>query len=44
MEKVSLIRGELVSISYEFQGSFSRIGSIEEIAKILCGFLKEIRF
>jgi hypothetical protein len=44
VEKMSLISSELVSISYEFQGSLSRVGSIEEIAKILCGFLKEIRF
>jgi hypothetical protein len=35
MEKVSLIRRELVSISYELQGSFSGIGSIEEIAKVI---------
>jgi hypothetical protein len=35
MEKVTLIRGELVSISYEFQASFFGIGSIEEVAKVL---------
>jgi hypothetical protein len=34
MEKVTLIGGELVSISYELQGSPSGIGSIEEVAKI----------
>jgi len=34
VEKVALIRGELVSVSYELQGSFSGIGSIEEMAKV----------
>jgi hypothetical protein len=44
MEKVSLICRELVSISYELQGSFSGIGLIEEIAKILGSFLEVFRF
>jgi hypothetical protein len=35
VEKVTLIGGELVSISYEFQGSLSGIGSIEKVAKVL---------
>jgi len=44
VEKVALIRGELVSVSYEFQGSFSGIGSIEEIAKVFRSLLKVFRF
>jgi hypothetical protein len=44
MEKVALVRGKLVSISYEFQGSFSGIGSIEEIPKVFRSLLKVIRF
>jgi hypothetical protein len=44
MEKVALIRRELVSISYEPQGSFSGVGSVEEIAKVLRSLLKGFRF
>jgi hypothetical protein len=44
MEKVALIRSELVSISYEFQGSLPGIGSIEEVAKVLRSLLKVFRF
>jgi len=44
MEKVALISSELVSIPYEFQGSFSGISSIEEIAKVLRSLLEAFRF
>jgi hypothetical protein len=44
MEKMSLISRELVSISYQFKGGLSRIGSIEEVAKVLCSLLKIFRF
>jgi hypothetical protein len=35
VEKVALISSELVSISYELKGGLSRIGSIEQVTKIL---------
>jgi hypothetical protein len=35
MEKMPLIGRKLVSISDKFKGGLSRIGSIEEVAKIL---------
>jgi hypothetical protein len=44
MEKMSLIRNELISIPYQFKCRFSWVPPIEEIAEVLCSLLKIFRF